>query len=157
MSTITRRLSPVLLLVLLLPALPAQAKCAFRKSCTKNAFRCFRVKGACQESQAGNTALCWDNGAKFIETETDVTVLGRKGKPCLTGTVQHGPAGEFQIAFVRHNKTYVFSANPDGTKSFTCPSGKVETYSGDDFRASEACGHIPIAGVAYACTPGVCQ
>ena len=40
---------------------------------------------------------------------------------------------------------------------FTCPSGKVETYSGDDFRASEACGHIPIAGVAYACTPGVCQ
>src|SRR5262252_987133 len=87
MPTMTRHLPHILLLVLLLPALPAHAKCAFRKSCTKNAFRCFRVKGACQESQAGNTALCWDNGAKFIETTTDVTVLGRKGKPCLTGTV----------------------------------------------------------------------
>ncbi len=57
-------------------------------------------------------------------------------------------------SIVRKDKDYIFTANADGTKSFTCPNGKVETYSGDDFRAGIACGHIPVGGIGSACTQG---
>jgi hypothetical protein len=113
-------------------------------------------KGACTDTGivGGGSTICWANGATLSQGDGAVTVLGKRGRPCLTGTTGTGPADEFQITFVRKGKSYVFTANSDGTKSFTCPSGKVETHSGDDFRAGLACGHIPVQGIGSACTQG---
>jgi len=135
---------------------PARGKCPFQKSCTKSAFKCFKTKGACTDTGpvGGGFSVCWANGAELKQTPDTITVLGKKGKPCLTGTIGRSPTGEFQMTFVRKHKSYVFTAHPGGTKSFTCPNGKVETYSGDDFRAGEVCGHIPVEGIGSACTQG---
>jgi hypothetical protein len=77
--------------------------------------------------------------------------------PCVTGTLQQASTGELEVAYVRHGKTWVLRNNFDGTRSFICPNGKVETYSTDDFRSGIACGHIPVFGAGGACTPGTCQ
>jgi len=39
--------SSFLLLLLLVIGAPAGAKCVFKKSCTRKAFKCFQPKGAC--------------------------------------------------------------------------------------------------------------
>src|SRR5262249_38738491 len=100
-------------------ATPAAAKCAFQKSCTKKAFKCFKVKGTCTDTGIVGAGydICWANGARLSQDGDTITVLGKKGRPCLPGTVGHGPNGEFQTPFVRNAKSYVFTANPDGTKS----------------------------------------
>ena len=75
----------------------------------------------------------------------------------LTGTIQQGAEGESEVAYVRNGKTWVLRNNPDGTRSFVCPNGKVETYTVDDFRSGIACGHVPVFAAGSACTPGTCQ
>jgi hypothetical protein len=141
----------------------AEARCTLRKSCTKPLFRCFKPKGACViDTQSGvSRAVCWANGAKVEEefgTGGTITVLGKKGKPCAIGTTQRGPNGEFQVAWTRKNKAWLFTSNLDRTKSFTCPSAKQETYSAADFTAGEICGRIPMVNgtAASACTEGLC-
>ena len=138
---------------------PAGAKCVFKKSCTRNAFKCFQPKGSCSQdvSSDGSETLCWSNGARISSGPGVTTILGRKGKPCVTGTIQQATTGESEVAYVRHGKTWTLRNNLDGTRSFICPNGKVETYTADDFRSGIACGHIPVFGAGSACTPGTCQ
>jgi hypothetical protein len=147
------------LLLLLAVVAPAGAMCVFKKSCTRKAFKCFRPKGTCSQdvSDAGSETLCWSNGARISSASGVTTILGRKGKPCVTGTLQQASTGESEVAYVRHGKTWVLRNNFDGTRSFICPDGKVETYSTDDFRSGIACGHIPVFGAGGACTPGTCE
>src|SRR5262249_4006486 len=155
----TRTQKIMTLLLLLGVVAPAGAKCVFKKSCTRKAFKCFQPKGACTGALAdeGSSAVCWPNGSKISAGATGITVLGRKGKPCLTGTVLLEPTGESEVSFVRHGKTWVLRNNTDGTRSFVCPNGKVETYTADDFRSGIACGHIPVFGAGSSCAPGTCQ
>ena len=138
---------------------PAGAKCVFKKSCTRNAFKCFQPKGGCSQdvSSDGSETLCWSNGARISSASGTTTILGRKGKPCVTGTIQQATTGESEVAYARHGKTWVLRNNSDGTRSFICPNGKVETYTADDFRSGIACGHIPVFGAGSACAPGTCQ
>ena len=147
------------MLLLLGAGAPAGAKCVFKKSCTRNAFKCFQPKGSCSEelSSDGSETLCWSNGARIASGPGVTTILGRKGKPCVTGTIQQATTGESEVAYVRHGKTWVLRNNLDGTRSFICPNGKVETYSQDDFRTGITCGHVPVFGAGAACTPGTCQ
>jgi hypothetical protein len=155
-KSLTLRLALFLLLAI---AVPAGAKCVFRKSCTKKAFKCFQPHGTCSQelSDEGSSTVCWANGAKISSTSGVTTILGKHGGPCLTGTIQLEPTGESEVAYVRHGKTWVLRNNLDGTRSFVCPSGKVETYTADDFRSGIACGHIPVFGAGSACTPGTCE
>jgi len=158
-STKNLLISPLaLLLVVALGHPAAGAKCPFRKSCTRKAFKCFQPKGSCTQDtpDAGPASICWANGARLSSASGTTTVLGRKGKPCTTGTTQQGSGGESEVAYVRNGKTYVLRNNLDGTRSFVCPSGKVETYTVEDFRAGIACGHIPVFGAGVACAPGSC-
>src|SRR5262245_13069100 len=96
----------------------AGAKCVFRKSCTRKAFKCFQPKGSCTQdtSDEGPAAICWANGARLSSASGTTTALGRKGKPCITGTTEQGPAGESEVAYVRNGKTYVLRNNFDGTR-----------------------------------------
>jgi len=152
-------ISPLVLLVVVALGHPAAgAKCVFKKSCTRRAFKCFQPAGSCTQDTSGEgpASVCWANGARLSSVAGTTTVLGRKGKPCITGTAQEGPAGESEVAYVRRGKTYVLRNNLDGTRSFVCPSGKVETYTVDDFRAGIACGRIPVFGAGAACAPGSC-
>jgi hypothetical protein len=142
----------------------ALARCTLRKSCTRALFRCFVPKGTCQTdtATAGQTSVCWANGVGLTQqagTGGRITVLGRRGKPCVVGVQGKGPNGEFQVSWTRKKKTWVVTVNPDGSKSITCPSGKVQTFSRQDFDDGQLCGHIPsIAGPAAAsCTPGTCS
>jgi len=149
-------MSSLALLLAIAVGQSAAAKCAFRKSCTRKAFKCFQPKGSCTQDMSGGGSICWADGARLSSASGVTTVLGRKGKPCITGTVQQGSAGESEVAYTRKGKTYVLRNNLDGTRSFVCPSGKVETYTVDDFRAGIACGHIPVFGAGTACAPGTC-
>jgi len=101
--------------------------------------------------------VCWANGAKISSVGGVTTILGKRGKPCLTGTILVDPTGGSEVSYVRNGKTWVLRNNADGTRSFICPNGKVETYSTDDFRSGIACGHIPVFGAGSACTPGTCE
>ena len=147
------------LVFLLAIAVPAGAKCVFKKSCTKKAFKCFQPRGACSADIAtdGSETLCWANGAQIASGPGVTTILGKRGRPCLTGTIQQGAEGESEVAYARNGKTWVLRNNPDGTRSFVCPNGKVETYTVDDFRSGIACGHVPVFAAGSACTPGTCQ
>jgi hypothetical protein len=60
------------------------------------------------------------------------------------------------FSMIKGNTAATATPSPGASRA-SGSEGKVEMYSGDDFRASEACGHIPIAGVIYACTPNVCE
>src|SRR5262245_47211713 len=150
--------SLALLLVLGIGA-PAGAKCVFKKSCARKAFACFRPKGPCNQdtSTDGSATLCWKNKASITSASGAITVLGRKGKACLTGTIQQGTGGESEVAYTRGGKTWVLRNNLDGTRSFVCPNGKVETYTADEFRSGIACGRIPVFAAGSACTSGSCE
>src|SRR5262245_19611732 len=147
------------LLLLVGVVAPAGAKCVFKKSCTRNAFKCFQPKGTCSEdvSGDGSQTLCWSDGARISSASGVTTILGRKGKPCVTGTIQQATTGESEVAYVRHGKTWVLRNNLDGTRSFVGPKGKVDTYSQDDFRSGITCGRLPVFGAGSACTPCMCQ
>src|SRR5215471_8457731 len=138
---------------------PAGAKCVFKKSCTRNAFKCFQPKGSCSQdvSSDGSETLCWSNGARISSGPGVTTILGRKGKPCVTGTIQQATTGESEVAYVRKGKTWVLRNNLDGTRSFVCPNGKVETYTADNFRSGITCGRIPVFAAGSACRPGSCE
>src|SRR5262245_41917757 len=64
------------ILLLLGVVAPAGAKCVFRKSCTRNAFKCFQPKGACTGAlaDAGASAVCWPNGSKISAGVGGITV-----------------------------------------------------------------------------------
>ena len=158
--TLTKKVltSSFSLLLLVAAGAPADAKCVFKKSCTRNAFKCFQPKGTCSQdaSSEGSDTLCWADGARISSASGVTTVRGKRGRPCVTGTIQQGSGGESEVAYVRKGKTFVLRNNLDGTRSFVCPSGKVETYTADDFRSGIACGHIPVFGAGSTCAAGTC-
>src|SRR5262245_33591612 len=105
--------SSFLLLPLLVIGAPAGAKCVFKKSCTRKAFKCFQPKGACTQalSDEGSSAVCWANGAKISSVGGVSTILGKRGKPCLTGTILVDPTGGSEVSYVRNGKTWVLRNN----------------------------------------------
>src|SRR5262245_8461972 len=114
--TKTSAMSCFVLLLALGAAVPASAKCVFRKSCTRNAFKCFQPRGTCslETTADGSAKLCWANKASISSASGVTTILGKRGRPCITGTIQRGSGGESEVAYVRNSKTWVLRNNLDG-------------------------------------------
>jgi hypothetical protein len=159
----------LLALALVLPSVAAaKPRCAgaFKKTCLKTLFSCFKPVGACTTETTlspdflhTSVTTCWENGtftvsAYDVQTRTGtLTVANGKGKVCTTASVVSDEVG-VESTYVRGRKRWVISTANDGTLIVTCPSGRVETYPVADLaQAQPGC----LGRSAAPCRAGSCS
>jgi hypothetical protein len=158
----------ILVIALALPSVAtARPRCtgAFKKSCLKTLFSCFKPAGACTTQTdlspdvlQTSVTTCWENGASTVSAfdiqsgTGTLTVRNANGKVCTTASVVSTADG-LASTYVRRRKQWVIRTAHDGTLTVTCPSGRTETYAVLDLaQAQPGC----LGRAATPCRAGSC-